>query len=73
MAGEGLTVSWAGSVFNAADLIVDPFIAAVAKELPGAIVTCPVGGALEGAARLIESNLSATPHAKLVARWDAST
>ena len=53
-AGEPVLVSYAGSVFQAGDLIAEPFRREVEARLPGASVTDPAGDPLAGALLLVE-------------------
>jgi N-acetylglucosamine kinase-like BadF-type ATPase len=50
--GEPATVSYAGNVFRAGALVVEPFARAVAARRPGTEVVPPAGDALAGAALL---------------------
>ena len=52
--GEQVAVSYAGSVFQAGDLIAGPFRSEVETRLPGASVVAPEGDPLAGAVLLVE-------------------
>jgi glucosamine kinase len=52
--GEEVVVSYAGSVFNAGELIVAPFRREVETRCPGASVMAPEGDPLAGAVLLVE-------------------
>ena len=54
-AAEPVPVSWAGGLFAAADLLLEPFLAHLAALLPTAVPRPPAGDALSGAARLAAS------------------
>jgi N-acetylglucosamine kinase-like BadF-type ATPase len=49
-----VTVSYTGRLFNAGDLLVDPFVAEVRRRLPSATVVPALGTSLDGAVYLAE-------------------
>lgn len=51
-AGTPVPVSWAGGLFAADDLMLEPFLGRLAELLPDAIPVPPAGDALDGAASL---------------------
>ena len=54
-----VTISWTGSLFNARDLMLQPFKQHVTAAWPGAQPLAPEGTALEGAELL--ASLDASP------------
>jgi N-acetylglucosamine kinase-like BadF-type ATPase len=50
--GEGATLSWTGGLFDAADLLLEPFLARVAAVRPELVARPPLGSALAGGRRL---------------------
>jgi N-acetylglucosamine kinase-like BadF-type ATPase len=46
---QPVTVSYTGRLFEAGDLLVDPFAAEVCRRLPGATVAAARGASLDGA------------------------
>jgi N-acetylglucosamine kinase-like BadF-type ATPase len=55
-AGTPVTVSWTGSLFDAHDLLGEPFAGHVTERWPRARLTAPCGPALQGAALLARSH-----------------
>lgn len=51
-AGDEATLSWTGGLFDAADLLLEPFLARVAAVRPELVARPPLGSALAGGRRL---------------------
>ncbi|MFC9270036.1 N-acetylglucosamine kinase [Streptomyces zhihengii] len=58
-AGEPPVVSWCGSLFDAGDLLLEPFRAEVLAAVPRAVLTPPAGSSLDGAELLARLLLDA--------------
>jgi len=52
LAGERATLSWTGGLFDAGDLLLEPFLARVAAVRPELLARPPLGSALAGGHRL---------------------
>ena len=67
--GEPVTVSWAGGLFRAADLLLEPFLEEVLAALPDAVPRPPAGDALSGAAQLAGAAAGGSAGAGALARF----
>lgn len=57
LAGHERVLSWAGSMMAVVDLLRDPLLAALAERCPDLEVVAPKGGALHGAAALLDPSV----------------
>jgi N-acetylglucosamine kinase-like BadF-type ATPase len=67
--GEAVLVSYAGSVFQAGDLIAEPFRREVEARLPRASLTDPAGDPLAGALLLVELAPGLRDEAGVLRKW----
>jgi glucosamine kinase len=67
--GEPVLVSYAGSVFQAGDLIAEPFRREIETRLPVASVTDPLGDPLAGALLLVELAPGLRDEPGVLRRW----
>jgi N-acetylglucosamine kinase-like BadF-type ATPase len=68
-AGEEVLVSYAGSVFQAGELVAAPFRREVETRLPGSSVTEPEGDPLAGALLLVELADELPDEAGILRKW----